>query len=46
MAVRCPDRAGVVDRAATPMNFDATTELVTAEHMSEQFGCGPAHQRL
>lgn len=24
-----------------PVNFDAATELVTAEHMREQFGCGP-----
>jgi G6PDH family F420-dependent oxidoreductase len=24
-----------------PVNFDAATELVTADHMAEQFGCGP-----
>ncbi|GAB2565384.1 TIGR03557 family F420-dependent LLM class oxidoreductase [Kribbella endophytica] len=24
-----------------PVNFDAATELVTADHMKEQFGCGP-----
>jgi G6PDH family F420-dependent oxidoreductase len=24
-----------------PVNFDAATELVTADHMREQFGCGP-----
>jgi G6PDH family F420-dependent oxidoreductase len=24
-----------------PVNFDAATELVTAQHMSDQFGCGP-----
>jgi G6PDH family F420-dependent oxidoreductase len=24
-----------------PVNFDAATELVTADHMSGQFGCGP-----
>ncbi|MGC4940469.1 TIGR03557 family F420-dependent LLM class oxidoreductase [Kribbella sp. DT2] len=24
-----------------PVNFDAATELVTAGHMQEQFGCGP-----
>jgi hypothetical protein len=23
------------------VNFDAATELVTADHMREQFGCGP-----
>jgi G6PDH family F420-dependent oxidoreductase len=24
-----------------PVNFDAATKLVTADHMREQFGCGP-----
>jgi G6PDH family F420-dependent oxidoreductase len=24
-----------------PVNFDAATELVTADHMRDQFGCGP-----
>jgi G6PDH family F420-dependent oxidoreductase len=24
-----------------PVNFDAATRLVTADHMKEQFGCGP-----
>jgi G6PDH family F420-dependent oxidoreductase len=24
-----------------PVNFDAATELVTADHLREQFGCGP-----
>jgi G6PDH family F420-dependent oxidoreductase len=28
-----------------PVNFDAATRLVTAEHMREQFGCGPDAQR-
>jgi G6PDH family F420-dependent oxidoreductase len=28
-----------------PVNFDAATKLVTAEHMREQFGCGPDVQR-
>ena len=28
-----------------PLNFDAATELVTAEHMRDQFGCGPDVRR-
>jgi hypothetical protein len=28
-----------------PVNFDAATKFVTAEHMREQFGCGPDAQR-
>lgn len=28
-----------------PVNFDAATELVTADHMREQFGCGPDVER-
>jgi G6PDH family F420-dependent oxidoreductase len=28
-----------------PVNFDAATKLVTAEHMREQFGCGPDVKR-
>jgi hypothetical protein len=24
-----------------PVNFDVATELVTADHLREQFGCGP-----
>ena len=28
-----------------PVNFDAATELVTADHMAEQFGCGPDVER-
>ncbi|MET9312469.1 TIGR03557 family F420-dependent LLM class oxidoreductase [Kribbella sp. NPDC003505] len=28
-----------------PVNFDAATELVTAAHMAEQFGCGPDVKR-
>jgi G6PDH family F420-dependent oxidoreductase len=28
-----------------PVNFDAATKFVTAEHMREQFGCGPAVER-
>jgi G6PDH family F420-dependent oxidoreductase len=28
-----------------PVNFDAATELVTADHMREQFGCGPDVKR-
>jgi G6PDH family F420-dependent oxidoreductase len=28
-----------------PVNFDAATELVTADHMRDQFGCGPDVER-
>jgi G6PDH family F420-dependent oxidoreductase len=28
-----------------PVNFDAATELVTADHMRERFGCGPEVDR-
>ncbi|MFI5707070.1 TIGR03557 family F420-dependent LLM class oxidoreductase [Kribbella sp. NPDC051620] len=28
-----------------PVNFDAATELVTGDHMAEQFGCGPEVSR-
>jgi hypothetical protein len=28
-----------------PVNFDAATELVTADHMRDQFGCGPDAER-
>ncbi|MEU4392498.1 TIGR03557 family F420-dependent LLM class oxidoreductase [Kribbella sp. NPDC023855] len=28
-----------------PVNFDAATKLVTADHMAEQFGCGPDVER-
>jgi G6PDH family F420-dependent oxidoreductase len=28
-----------------PVNFDAATELITADHMREQFGCGPEVKR-
>jgi G6PDH family F420-dependent oxidoreductase len=28
-----------------PVNFDAATELITADHLREQFGCGPDVER-
>jgi hypothetical protein len=28
-----------------PVNFDAATKLVTADHMAEQFACGPDVER-